>query len=214
VPDPNNILDRRTKTAWLCVPKVANTAVKVALLEWHGIPIPKTDRQLHSHPAFEFVSAEILAGYAHYTRVAFARHPFDRLVSCWSDKCSKQGWWESLPMFGLRTGMTFPEFVDVVCGQDDYEQNIHYRPLSALLTWRNQPVYDVLCRFEHMVEDWGRVRQLTGAPMLKQVNVSKHDHWSKHITPELAQKISYRYAADFVRFGYAGIEYQQRSEAA
>lgn len=204
MPDPNNILDAPTKTAWLLVPKVANTAIKRAILEWKGHHIPNDEYLLHNHDDFEFASTKTIAtGYSHYLRVAFCRNPWDRLVSCWKDKCGRSGFWESLPMFGLHTGMTFEDFLWVVCSQEDHEQNIHYRSLSALLNYRNQQAFNVLCKFERLDDDWAKLQaKVPGLPGLRKSNVTDHKPWWDYYSKEMFTKVAYRYAADIVRFGY------------
>lgn len=205
MPDPNNIIDIPTKTAWLCVPKAANGAVKRALLEWNRIVPPNDQYGLHNHPSFRFASTEAIAyQFSHYERIAFCRNPWDRLVSCWNDTCHREGFWESIPMWKMRTGMSFEEFLFVACNQKDHEQNIHYRSLSALMCWNEKPAFDLLVKFERLDDGWRKVqKKYPTLPSLTRTNVTQHKPWQEYYTKKMFADVAYRYAADIIRFGYS-----------
>ena len=105
--------------------------------------------------------------------------------------------------------MSFEEFIKVVCEQDDQEMNIHYRPQSSLTHYRDQPVFDHLCKLERLDEDWRDVqhnilaRGLAPLPDLEKRNSTKSE-WRNLYTDELFDLVRYRYAEDVIRFGYEG----------
>jgi hypothetical protein len=206
MPDPNNILDPKTKTIWFCVPKAANSSIKRVLLQMHGIVPPETPYELHNHEHFQWTSAEAAAtAWRHYLRIAVVRNPYTRLYSLWRDKCAIEGWWESIPIFGLRTGMTFREFCDVTLSQYDHEQNIHYRPQTALVCYRNKVAADIVVKMEELQQQWIKVKHRVAdhcgvhVPDLPKINVTGV---KANIDNDLRKRISTRYAQDFLHFGY------------
>lgn len=116
------------------IPKVANSAMRVAILEGIGADDPDD----HRHPALNI-------GPPTGFRAAFFRDPVDRAISCWSDKLTRRkAGSKGLEKRGFRVGMTFREFVDQVerCRDDDPHTRAQARSIPDRL------------EFMGRVEDW------------------------------------------------------------
>jgi len=121
--DPNNILLNDHRLGVYAIPKVANTAMKIALLSALGRP---TDRP---HAGFRGYAADEIP--MDFYSFGFIRSPVDRLVSAWREKCWSE---EESPArrrfarWGLRR-CNFQKFVDWVerCGPDRERTDQHVR---------------------------------------------------------------------------------------
>ena len=182
MPDPNNVLLHDRKLAFMCIPKAGNTSIKLALMEWYG---------LRGDPHRVFKCCEVPKGYF---AIAFVRHPYSRLLSCYADKILKN-WMPSLDRFGMSEGMGLQDFIDAVCATPDKVatgSGQHFR--SQYYDLQNRP--NITGRVERFKTDWRRVqRLLPGLPDLGHHNAIQHD---LTLTPDQKHQIDRRYAADWV----------------
>ena len=76
------------RLAYLSVPKAACSSIKLALGKAAGIPlIPDQDLLfIHAHPQWHWQKGRLEDTQSGYAKFSFVRNPFDRLVSCYSDK--------------------------------------------------------------------------------------------------------------------------------
>jgi len=145
---------RANGLAIYCVPKNANSSIRRAVLAGLGLDFQQQEN--HHHPALRLGP---VADYKAF-RVAFLRHPLDRLVSCWADKVArrKPGGSAALERAGFRIGMPFHEFLAAL--PDRRDRDPHTRPQTAFLPSR----VDLLGRVETIEDSWSRLRAL--APWL------------------------------------------------
>ena len=114
--------------------------------------------------------AELLAGldgeYRDYFRFAFVRNPWDRLVSCYSNKFSDMGKGLGGPRQRAEEfspDMSFAEFVEAVHATPDEEANPHFRSQHAVVCDpQGRVMADFVGRFENLRglgprrrQDWG-----------------------------------------------------------
>lgn len=139
--------------------------------------------------------------------VGFVRNPFDRLVSCWKDKCIDQHHrtWDA---YGFKQNMTFEEFVNGVIEIPESGSDKHWRSQSHDLINAGQSLFDILCKFETISDDWDYARRQiaddAGAVMkpLPHVHATKHKHYSLYYTDELIEMVGDYYHHDLINFGY------------
>lgn len=164
------------------MPKVANSVIKRTLAHAAGLQdrFPNKgfskDRNWKAlAPDAFFVDARTLArDFPDLLVFSFVRDPLERLASCYRSKLTQgRTIGKGLAREGLKTGISFPTFVDHVCQRSDRRSNVHYRSQSAILSGAlpkpgaTAPV--LIGRFETMREDWGRISRVlegrTGQPL-------------------------------------------------
>ena len=127
------------------IPKNANTAMRVAVLE--GIGVDRPEQRRHTALALGAPTGFV---------ATFFRDPVERAVSCWADKlCREAAGTRGLCDHGFRVGMSFGEFVEHLTVARDGD--VHTRA-QHLLT----PPPDYAGRVERLAEDWERLRRRFG----------------------------------------------------
>lgn len=129
-------------------------------------------------------------------RVVAIRDPIGRLVSCWRDKVV-QHWMSSLEANGIKKGMSWPEFVDLVCVTSDLKANPHFRSYHHELPEDPEHVL----RVEHLADDWEAMEACLGWPSkgVRHYN-STNATPPVEITPEQAAAIGRRYQFDVLMY--------------
>ncbi|MEJ7841878.1 MAG: sulfotransferase family protein [Rubrobacter sp.] len=173
--------------AYFVIQKVACTSIKSALAPLFGIPSRAATRERAGgegprfpiHRIFDrsgcqlslsdFVRRAEAGDFRRHFAFAFVRNPYDRLVSCWSDKIAGGG--EGLSdrdkELGLVRGLTFSWFVRVVSEIPDEEANPHYRSQHlAICRADGTVVPEFLGSFENLAADFVHVCNEIGAPRL------------------------------------------------
>lgn len=150
-----------------------------------------------------------------YFKFTFVRNPFSRLLSCYLDRIlpkKSTPYKEVVRYIGKEVGynVPFPEFVEAVCSQSNYEQNNHWRLQYA----------DAMCDVikysyigkqetftECMSEVWENIYPGLKVPDFGMKNLSPsktgstekvNSYWTKN----LVKLVSERFEKDFVFFEY------------
>ena len=211
------------KLVYLSIPKVACTAIKLALAKVVGIdfePDQNIDYLVHSHPKWHREGGSLKETLNDFYRFAFVRNPFDRLVSCYRGKIIftptpqmrsplYHGYYFSLP-----TNISFADFAQRVSRIPDALADSHFKSQYAMLYSNDVLQVDYVGRFEQFDRDWQRIAaryQLD--PLLGQANVSKNkpgcfSDYRLYYTEPLVQLVYERYRRDVERLGYQE-EYKQ-----
>ena len=148
-----------------------------------------------------------------YWSFAFVRNPWDRLVSCYTEKIRPDGDPENfingvsrvLTSFGVfEAGMSFEQFAREVAQIPDEEAEPHFLSQHKFIVNRaGDLIVDFLGRFETIDKDFDVVRQRIRAPVeLPHLLRSQHGHYRDYYSPDLAHIIGERYSEDIARFGY------------
>ena len=110
---------------------------------------------------------------------------------------------------GLRHGMAFNEFIEIVCKADPDSMDNHVRPQAEMLLCANKLVPKFVGRMEHMNDHWRRLRRrmkLEGLPTLgaiPQKNVRREGRSDIRVlfhSAALIDKVIERYEEDFKHF--------------
>jgi len=175
-------------------PKVACSSIKLAI--GNSVVGARTEAQSRAwwQPKMRVTQEQVAK--SDMFRFAVVRNPFDRLVSCWSDKV-RAGHWD--PPDNKR--MTFPQLVHKL-HEFNVIGNRHAAPMTQLLTYEGQLIIDYVLRFERLAEDWERLRALTGLGPLPHRNRSKHKPYQEYYDEELRYIVYGAYWQDLVNFGY------------
>lgn len=202
---------------FLSVPKVACTAIKLALARARGLKIPADERfeqHIHVHPSWHREQGSLRPAQDGYHRFAFVRSPFDRLVSCYRSKILfraspthrtplYEGYYFSLPI-----NIAFDDFARRVAAIPDALADNHFKSQYALLHERGELLVDEVGRFERIDEHWRLLAEKHGLdPVLGVSNDSKgkagvHGDYRQYYTEELVQLVYERYRSDVHTFGY------------
>ena len=201
--DPNNLVLPNGRVAYMAIPKAANTAIKTELLRTEG----RATNNPHAHNHFNYVGREYLASRRdHIFIFTFVRNPYDRIESCWRDKVCGRRFHQPFSLFGIRSGMSFDDFIELVWETPDGRSEQHFRSQAHELISGCQMVPHFIGRCENMAEDWSSLGQklremgiATAAALPLQNESTGHDPgWTRKIR----NMVTERYAADFSNFGY------------
>lgn len=150
-----------------------------------------------------------------FFKFTFVRSPYSRLLSCYLDRIvprKSTPYKELVRYIGKNEGynVTFSEFIDAVCSQNNYEQNNHWRLQYA----------DAMCQMinynyigkqetfeEDMLKIWGSIYPYSKFDNFgsKNMSLSKTGSSSKvnqYWTPYLIKLVLERFEKDFYHFGY------------
>ncbi|XP_040065846.1 carbohydrate sulfotransferase 13-like [Ixodes scapularis] len=228
------IIDPARKIGFCFINKVASTTVKTIFgLLLNISNMANTRDSLHRafHEQVRTVSPMTFlqrSNEEHYTTAMFVRHPFERLVSAYTDKALGprtrivyfyNRYWNDVP--GVRaTGrnLTFPEFIDYVLNQTVNQMNSHWAPYYVTC----QPCtvkYEVVGKLETASRDFalffealgvrpGDIPQKNKGSDCGLFRKSARDFF-KELTFNQVMRLYERFFFDFERFGYDFREYLQ-----
>jgi len=206
---------------YIQIPKVATRSIQQCLascyadsnnislpLVWDKRNIRDIESQTAVHATQKHISKLAEKNYI----FAFVRNPYDRLYSAYKNKvlqpeenAGKNIFWNH----GVRFGMTFDEFVDVVCEIPDSKIDRHLRSQSWFLTYEDKLIPEFIGKLEEFEKDWGILnkRFKLGRPIHK--NSTKNlvvDGYQAQYSKNLEEKVFKRYRKDFEYFLYARIQ--------
>ncbi len=221
----NYIVSDEYRFVYCIIPKVACTSIKTALaplfgIDTTGMEIPREDRQPRYviHRVFNNsdhqVNKEVLCkgldgSYSEYFRFGFVRNPWDRLVSCYTDKITGKGFLiqsdEGAPE--LYRNMPFDEFVEAVCATPDEKANGHFRSQHVTVCRPGgEFITDYIGRFENLAEDFSRVAEKIGVKLeLPRILHSGRDdrNYRSFYNDRLRDLAGERFRRDVELFGYS-----------
>lgn len=207
---------------YFSVPKVACSSIKTALLPLFSIE----DREAHpadrasgihalfDHAGHQIGKAQLLEHRNYYRghfRFAFVRNPWDRLLSCWSQKLAPGGQGLGRERYNgerLWVGMSFPEFVNAVCHIPDRNADPHFRSQHTVVCGngpRKRVLANFVGRYERLEEDFSKVAERLGADLrLPRLLVSERPRsYQDAYDDQLAHRVGERYQRDAEIFGYS-----------
>ena len=215
---------------YYALPKVANSSIKltlgrlipevaVALDTWNldAIATPFSDRTLRADLRRKRVllCKHQVKPYADYASFAFVRNPWDRLVSCYTQKIADRDFSEGpqtratarvLDAAGFfKPDLTFTEFARAVAAIPDADANRHFRSQHVFLTDRSGTLLvERIARFENLAEEFARLMDLVGLPQVRLPHLKKtaRRDYREYYDDETAAVTAERYRRDIELFGY------------
>ncbi len=135
-----------------------------------------------------------------YFKFTIVRNPWDRLVSCWSQKVN----WHSAPWRNLRKWKEFDDFVRIVCNKMRPNSIKCDRHVRVQTTMYNQEKIDYIGRFEDLQGSFDYICNQIGIDTveLRKVNKSKHTKYMEYYTDETRELVQQTYINDIKQLGY------------
>jgi hypothetical protein len=142
-----------------------------------------------------------------YFSFSIVRNPWDRLLSCYTQKIVKQK-----PPAGQKRPAyfrwelnyqkpSFKDFIRIIAENKNIKRDRHWDLYHNII-----PVSDIdfIGRFENLQEDFNIVCDKIGIPQqqLPHQNKSKHKHYTEYYDDETRQIVAEKYAKDIEYFGY------------
>lgn len=228
--DSKYIIHGERRTVYFVIQKVACTSIKTALLPLFDLNVERFeetrsdgsrvilvhklfDRSLHQVDKDELLGG----GYGDHFKFAFVRNPWDRLVSCYSQKIATVPQNPKFKRPNLNppgeerfySGMPFAEFVEAVHATPDEKANPHFRSQHTVVCDpQGQIMADFVGRFENLRDDFARVAEKIGVPGLDlphrlKSKSRKSRHYKDFYDERLKRLVAERYETDIETFGYS-----------
>jgi len=191
--------------------KNANSSLKAQFVNILGIPkTKKFPKDIHYE--YDFPSAtqsELKEKYESFIKFVVLRNPWERLYSCYKNKIEQNSQTglnyilECNPAFQM--GMSFEEFVQVVCEIPDSEADYHFCSQIYLMLYPDGFLpMNYFCNIEKLDFHLKDIKAKTKIPFtsLSHLNGSKKSSYTNVYTPELIEKVSVRYQEDIEFFNY------------
>lgn len=215
-----NILVEKYKCIFFIIPKNGCSSMKANIIEVlemeKGADYPKDvhDPKIYPYP---FVKTEDLNGaYQHHLRFCISRNPWDRLVSCFEDKIrslsyNEQGYRNGVALPLLQNcplfygGMSFKEFVKVVCNIQDVLGEHHFTSqLYQITDDAGNLLTNYIGKLETLSEDLKEISLKSGFPTseIQHLRRTKEKKYHEFYSDELKEKVRKRFAADIEFFKY------------
>jgi hypothetical protein len=216
----------RHKLIYIPIPKVACTSLTALCVDLLGFSLPKgswkagvfrgdalddsIDTELRDSARISTAQASDITDHWCF---AATRNPYDRLVSCYSEKVCNQtehkdfhgGLSKNFIIYGkFYAHMPFSKFVDAVCSIPEREAEPHFRSQHCFVTdAQGKLIPDFLCDLGEFALLTDQIQQRTGVDVsIPHLLKSKRSSWRSHYTETLKRKVAARYQRDFDLFGY------------
>jgi hypothetical protein len=218
-PGKNIIVLNEYPIAYVRNPKVANSSIKLALARLAAGSDPDkkmrgTTKDLYwrkNKRAAMVGLHQFRKDYKGYFCFSFVRNPFDRLVACYNNKVVENTRVSTaMGTAGIRLGMPFADFVDIVCATPDPDSDVHLRSQAFIMVDSKDRVFpDFIGYLERIKADWERLNAILterGAPSLGALptqNVrrgGKSDLATYYTSQAMREKVFERYRDDFRHF--------------
>ena len=224
------IISLEKRYVYVINPKVASTSIRNRLRELNGYPELENPRDIRDYERSGFLLPRHLSNRKlvdifenpEFFHFCFVRNPFDRLVSGYkffrdtmADHYGKRRHQRVLQRrcdprrdIARKRQLSFPEFVEDICLNDQHVIDQHWRPQTSVLK-THLIDYDFIGRIESFAEDLTQVLKRLGADeeLLKKTgNVTnasgRKTDLGEWYDEHLADLVRRKYAADFEEFGY------------
>lgn len=219
------------KAVYFPIPKVANSSLKAVsaqiladkipakLMSEKWLPFPFRDQKARE----ELRKLNILIDYNKFKNLkncfsfTFVRNPWDRVVSCYTNKISdvtnnSKGFSNgvALPLIKFKCfygGMPFDEFVNCISSISDEMADIHFRSQHQFIeNNKGTCLVDYVGKFENLYDDFEVIKEKVGFPQLIKVPhllKSERDTYHSYYTTELVEIVRKRYSKDIQVFNYS-----------
>jgi chondroitin 4-sulfotransferase 11 len=169
-------------------------------------------RTIVARHAFASQGMEELDDWDEYFKFAFARNPWDRLVSWYTmirtAQQIKARPWNKLWSYAQDNSSTFEEFIrnctDEVRMKEGVSYSFAYNQLDYITDENGDLLIDFVGRVENFETDIRKVLDVIGIKQetIPRNNSSTHKHYSEFYTPETERIVRERFKRDIEYFGY------------
>ncbi|MBE7382500.1 MAG: sulfotransferase family 2 domain-containing protein [Leptolyngbya sp. SIO1E4] len=205
------------KALYIPIPKVACSSIKRVIANLLKIEIPLDGANIH-RAEFPVVDKDSLCKYDDYWKFCFVRNPWDRLVSCYSEKIKpdknffgktnsfENGVHKGFLKYGIfEANMPFEEFLKAVSEIPDCEAEQHFRSQHTFLTDKEgELIADFIGKFENIDQDFHYIFKRLNKPEihLPKSNRTRHAKYREYYTDEALNIFEKRYSKDIQLFDY------------
>lgn len=200
------------KGLYFAIPKVANSSLREIWSELLNVDVNYATRNL----VFPAVKKSKVDKYKDYYKFCFVRNPWDRLVSCYSDKVKDKEYDEFKFLFkevpysilkpdSIQKKLTFEMFANLVVNIPDEYANTHFKSQSFYITDENgKLLVDFIGKFERLGEDFLYICEKLGISdiTLPHKKKSNRKSYQEYYSSHLKDLIKERYIKDLEMFGY------------
>jgi len=181
------------------VKKVACTSIKDALLRTDG-EVASTGGQIHCHRQWDRVPRDWRAKHT----FTFVRHPFDRLVSAYTEKLRGDIARMLKGNCPLSPDASFLEWVRWVTSKHPAHADGHWIPQTIVLKRRRAVAPETCYRFENIIVEWINLQhRFPPLVELPRHNVSRvDDPWQGYYCGESIDLAKKFYESDLREWGY------------
>lgn len=224
------IVLKEFKAVYFAIPKVANSSLKSVCADllsseigtacdnsaWGPAPFRQSDSRKLLKQKHILVSKRDLSDFKEYWKFALVRNPWDRLVSCYTQKLVSRQETESgktrkfrpnLSRLGFHPDMSFDEFVSVVCDTPDNIADSHFKSQYLYIAdTRKHLLVDYIGRFEKIDEEFEFIFKKLGIGsdyQLPHLLKSKRGDYREYYTPKSEKMVAKRYQTDIEMFKYS-----------
>ena len=202
----------KLKFCWVLIPKCASNSLTIAISDAIiNAGIPKKGKRTLLNYFHEGISN--LENHPEYFKFVFVRNPWDRLVSCYCNRFSDQffeGTYgktsyapKEFKLMGIHKDMSFNNFVNVICEQDDYNSDRHWRSQHCSIM-TNKIMVDFIGKVENIQLDWRYVCGMMNwnYTKLPRKKTSDHTHYNDYYNTITKEQVRKRYEKDIDLFKY------------
>jgi len=215
-----NIIVEPYKCIFFILPKNGCTSVKARIVEVLNMPrSEKYPGDVHNSDTYPYPFAdinELNTKYRDYFKFCILRNPFDRLISCYKDKIRTPDLNNAQFVNGVANplvansplffgGMSFAEFVDVVCSIPDSKAEHHFAgQLYQITDNQGRLLVDYIGTLETLKTDLRYIKEQTGFPIdhLPHLHKRPKRDTQEYYSTALIKKVEKRFAADVGFFNY------------
>lgn len=206
----NNYIFKEHNFVFMGIPKSGNSSVKSLLTNFidpeliHG-----ENKRAHIYSHFDDISnADLFAKKNNFFISTIVRNPWDRFVSCYSDKICGKVLYKPFERYGCYHNMPFEEFIETIFKIDDARMNIHARSQFELLSYKGCLLPQYIGRLDTIEEDWENIRLVikrksgVELPEIPHINRSKRKNYTEYYTRKTRLLVRDRYQKDISLFGF------------
>lgn len=217
---PTGIVCHRFRFVFFPVPKAATSSIKRLIARMDGIP---SDGNPHHDIRFEHVWARDLRKYPEYRTFTVVRNPWDRLVSCYTDKVQgrfsdetlgpRQQVHEGFDRYNrilgrsiFRPDMSFEEFLRVIARIPDAVADEHFRSQYRMFsTPGGSLLVERIIKFENLHEGVTELLHDLGAEEfdVDHLHGTVRSDYRQFYTDDLAEMAARHYRKDIRLLDYS-----------